>query len=87
MNDILVADGEADAPSGHVVALGQREELDADLLGSRHLQKTRRVIAVESQIGVGQIVNNDQVVLLGGFDDPFEKVQLDDLRGRIMRES
>src|SRR3972149_7152761 len=47
VDDVLVTDREANAPAGHVVALRQREELDAHILGAGHLKKTRRVVTVE----------------------------------------
>src|SRR5688572_13525933 len=87
MNDIFVADGEADAPTWHVVAFGKREELYPNLLGSGYLKKTRRSIAVKCEIGVCQVVDYDQVVLLGKLDDALKKVQFDDFSGRIMGET
>ena len=87
MDDLLVADAKADAPTRHVVALRQREELDADVLGARHLEKTRRLIAVECQIGIGQIVDDDEAMLLGRFDDALKKIQLDHLGRRVMRKA
>ena len=54
VDDFLVADAKADTPARHVVAFRQREKFDADILGARHLEKTRRLVAVEGQIGIGQ---------------------------------
>ena len=42
-----VAAHEADSPAGHVVGLRQRVGLDGDVLGARHLQDGRRLVAVE----------------------------------------
>src|ERR671921_1858411 len=87
MNDIFVADSEADAPTWHVVTLGKREELYPNLLRPGHLQKTGGAIAVERQIGVRQIVYNDKVVLFGKLDDALKKIQFDNFSRRIMRKT
>src|ERR687889_1493595 len=87
MNDIFIPDGEADPPTRHVVALGKREELNANLLRAGDLQKTRGSIAVEGQIGVSQIMDHDKIVLFGKLDDALEKIQFDNFSGRIMRET
>ena len=61
----LIADGEADAPAGHGVGLGQRGELDRDVDGARDLQDRGRRLAVEIDLGIGEIGQHEQVVLLG----------------------
>ena len=51
------------------------------------LEKTRRLVAVESQIGIGKIVHDEKAMLLGGFDDPLKKIELDHLRRRVVRKA
>src|SRR5262249_3630166 len=51
-DDLRIADGHADAPAGHVEALRQRVELDADLAGAVQLEKAHRPVAVEAHLGV-----------------------------------
>ena len=83
---LAVADREADAPARHVVALREREELDADVLGARHLQEARRLVAVEAEVGVGEVVHHQHVVLARELDDALEEGEVDDLGGRVVRE-
>src|SRR5919109_3117480 len=87
MNDSAVADGKADSPSWHAITLGKREKLHPKLFGAGNLQKTGRLITVEGKIRVGEIVHDDQVMLLGKANDPLEESQLHNFRGRIMRET
>jgi hypothetical protein len=86
VDDLLVADAKADAPAGHVVALRKRKKLNADVFCSRHLKKAWRLVAVEREIGVGEIVDDDEVMLLGSLDDSFEEIQFDHFRGRVVRK-
>ena len=51
-------------PSGHVVALRHGVELDAALLGPRHLQDAQVLLAVQDE-RVGVVVHHHDVVLLG----------------------
>ena len=87
VDEVLVADHEADAPARHVVALRHREELDRDVARARHLHDRRRLPAVERDVGVGEVVHDVDVVLARERDDPLEERQLDALRRRIGRES
>src|SRR5688500_6137023 len=87
MDDFFVADTKTNAPSRHIVALRQGEKLHADILRARHLEKARRLVAVESQIGISKIVNDEEAMFLGGLDDPLEKSDVDHFSGRIMREA
>ena len=69
----LIADAEADAPARHVVTFRQREKFHADILRARRLEKARRLIAVESKIGIGEIVDDDEIMFLGRFDHASRK--------------
>jgi hypothetical protein len=57
-----VADHEADAPAGHVVTLRQGEELDGDIFGAGNLEDAGRLVAVEGDVGVGQILDEVEAV-------------------------
>ena len=81
----FVADREAHAPARHVVGLRQRREFDGDVLGARHLQDRRRRIAVEIELGVGDVRQDDDVELLRERDGFFVEIEADDHRRRIGR--
>ena len=58
-----IAHAEAHAPSRHVVAFRHGEDLHGDILGAFHLQDAGRLIAVEAQVGVGEIVDDHGAVV------------------------
>ena len=80
----------ADAPAGHVVALGHGEELHGDLARARYLHDRGRPVpggpAVEHDVGVGEVVYHQDVVLCCERDDALEELQLDAPRRGIARE-
>ena len=84
---VFIAHGESDPPAGHVVTLRKREKFHADILGARYLQKTRRLVAVEGQIGVGEIMDDDKIMLPRCAHHALEEIQLDDFRRRVMRKT
>ena len=86
-DELRVAHHETHAPAGHVVALGQGEELHRDVLGSRHLHDGRRLPAVEDDVGIGEVVHDEDVVLAGQRDDALEEVQLHALRRGVARKA
>src|SRR5262245_44779265 len=57
-DDLGMPDGEPDAPPRHVVALRQGEELDADVARPGDLEERRRLVAVEAEVGVRQVVHH-----------------------------
>ncbi len=81
-----IADHEADAPAGHVVALGQSEELDGDIFCAGNFEDAGRLVAVEAEVGVGEVVDEMEAVLAGQLDEAREERQVDALRGRVRRE-
>ena len=81
-----IADHESDAPAGHVVGLGQSEEFDGDFFGAGDFENTGRLVAVEAEVGVGEVVDEIEAVLMGERDEAREEGQLDGLRGRVRRE-
>ena len=56
----LVADREAHPPAGHVVGLGERGELHRDVHRAGHLQDRGRRLAVEVDLGVGDVGEDDE---------------------------
>ena len=60
-----ISAGEGEPPPRHVVGLRQGEQLDPHVLGPRHLQERWRAIAVEGEVGVGEVVDDHQAVLAG----------------------
>ena len=78
--------GEAHAPAGHGVGLGQRGELDRDVLGALDLQDRGRRVAVEVDLGVGEVGEHPEVVLLREADQVAVEVEVADLRRRVRRE-
>src|SRR5690606_10540397 len=62
VDELAVADHEADAPARHVVALAHGEELDRDVARAGHLHDRRRLVAVEDDVGIGEVVHHQDVV-------------------------
>ena len=85
LDHLRVAGDEAGAPARHVPALREREDLDADLLRARRLEEARRAVAVEAELGVGVVVDDDQVVRARELDRALEVAGLDDGAGRVVR--
>ena len=80
-----VADDRRAAPAGHVVALREAEDLDADVLGARRLQEARRDVAVVGRLRVGVVVDDEDLVLAGELDDALEQPVGRDRAGRVVR--
>ena len=59
-----VAQAEPHPPASHVVALRHRENLHGHFLGALHLQDAGRLVAVETEVGVGEIVDDHGAVAL-----------------------
>ena len=76
----LIADHEADAPAGHVVALREGEELDGDVFGAGNFEDAGRLVAVEDEVGVGEVVDEVDAVLLAERDEALEEGEVDALR-------
>ena len=84
--DLGVADEEPDAPPGHRERLRERVQLDRDVARARHLQDRRRLVPVEREVGVGEVVHDEHLALARERDDPLHEVELDGRRGRVVRE-
>ena len=86
-DQVFVANHKADPPAGHVVAFGHREKLHRHVTRARHLHDRWRRPAVEGDVGIGQIVNHQDVVGFGESDDACEKIELDTHRGGVRGEA
>ena len=73
----LVAGGEADAPARHRVGLAHRGELDGDVARARHLQHRRRRIAVEIDLGIGEVAQDPDALAFAEIDDRGIEVEID----------
>src|SRR5207245_10519350 len=54
----------ADAPSGHVVRLRQRVELEPDFLGTLDLEQAQRPVASESNLRVRRVVAQNHALAM-----------------------
>src|SRR5690606_19258071 len=79
IDELTVAHHETDAPARHVVAFAHGEELDRDVARAFDLHDGGRHIAVETDVGVGQVVHHQDVVLFGQRHHALEKAQVDAL--------
>ena len=81
---LRVAAHEPDPPAWHIVGLGKGKELDAHLLCARHLQEAGGLIAVEEEVGIGEVVDHEQVVLAREIHHAVEELQVHDRSRRVM---
>ena len=86
VDQFLVAHHEADAPASHVVALAHGEKLDRHVARARHLHDGRRPVSVETDIGIRQVVDDQDIVFARKLDHALEELEIDALRGRIAGE-
>src|SRR5262245_23848632 len=87
MDNVPISDRKPHTPARHVVTFRQRKKFDADLFSTWNLKQARCPVAVEGQIRIRQIVNDDQLVFLGKLDDPLEEIDLHHFGGRVMRKA
>src|SRR6476661_5424664 len=86
VDHLAVAAHEAHPPAGHVVGLGQREDLDPHVLGPRDLEEGRRPEAVVGEVGVGEVVHHHQLVLAREVDHLHEELAVHAEGGGVVRE-
>src|ERR1019366_4703359 len=82
-DQLLVADLEANAPAGHIVGLGEREELDGDVLGARDFEDGGGAVAVEDQVGIGEVVDDVDAEFLAQRHQALEEGEIDALGGGV----
>lgn len=70
---------------GQVVGLGQRVELNADLLRARNGQEGQTFFPVQHNVGIRVIVQNDDVVLTRPEDQLFVELTVGNGGGRVVR--
>ncbi len=78
-DDVGAAEREAHAPAGHREGLGQAVELDGALertLGGEH---GGRQVAVEGDVGVGEVVHEHELALAGEVDELLHQLGRRDL--------
>ena len=85
-DDLGVAHQERHPPPRHRERLGERVQLDGHVLGPGDLQDRRRLVAVEGDVGIGEVVHEDDVVLTGEVDDALHPGQVDTRRGGVVGE-
>ena len=83
---LRVSEHEADAPAGHREALRQAVDLDRDILRARHLQERRRLVPVEAELRVREVVHEEDVVLARELDHARHELEVDALARRVVRE-
>src|SRR3546814_12808504 len=66
--------------------LRHRVELDRALLGPLGLEDRGRVPAVEAELGVGVVVDDDDLVLASEVDELLEEVEVDAGGGGVVGE-
>ena len=81
-----VTDAEPDAPAGHVVGLGERDELHAHVLRPLGLQEARGFVVVVARPPVGEIMDHVNAFAFGEIDDGFvERHVVDGAGGGVVR--
>ena len=75
----------ADAPSGHVVRLRQRVELEPDFLSTLDLEQAQRPVASECNLRVRRVVAQNDAVAMAELDRSFEKLAIRHRGGRVVR--
>ena len=78
-----VSDHEADAPAGHVVALGEGEEFDGDIFRAGDFEDAGGAVAVEDEVGVGEVVDDVDAEFFAERDEPLEEGEVDALGGGV----
>ena len=84
-DDALVADREAHAPARHREGLRHRGELDRDVDRARHLQHRGRRIAVEIDLRIGEVGQDEDAVLLREQDEVAIEIEVGHIGGRVGR--
>jgi hypothetical protein len=85
LDDLGVADDEADAPARHPVALRHREHLDAELLRAARREEAPRRAAVEDEVAVGEVVHDRGVGLAREREGVLERAGRRRDRTRVRR--
>ncbi len=81
-----VAEREAHTPTGHRERLGERVRLDRDVRGAGNLKDRRRLVPVERDVCVGEVVHDERLVLACQRYEPFHEAEVDHARRRVVGE-
>ena len=80
---LLVARNHSHTPSRHIVALAERIEFDAAVLGARHLHDAQRMLVEDERIRV--VIHHHDVVILGKLHESLVGFHLCHSTGRHVR--
>ena len=83
---LRIAHHKADPPPGHGMALGQRVQLDPDLGRSRDLEQARRSVPVKMDVRVGEVVDEEHLVLPSKIHETLKEPEVDAGGRRVVRE-
>ena len=87
LDDLRVADDEAEPPARHPVRLRHREELDPDLLRAGRGEEALRRAPVEDEVAVGEVVDDvGAVVARPPGEDAFRRDDGAGVRGVVQVE-
>ena len=79
-----VAHRHTDTPAGHIVALGERVELHADVFSPLRLHHTDGLVTVECHLRIRAVVTDENVVLLTELQCPVKEIDVGDGAGGII---
>ena len=85
-DDVGPAEREAHAPAGHREGLRQAVELDRAVERAVGGEHRRRHVAVEGDVGVGEVVDEHELALAREVDEPLHQLGRGDRRRRVVRE-
>ncbi len=83
-DQFAVAHDEADPPAGHVVALGEGVALHRHVLGPLDREDRGRFVAVEGDVGVGDVADDVETLFSGHVHQPFVESRRHRRRGRVV---
>jgi hypothetical protein len=80
-----IPDSETDPPARHRERLRHRGELDRDVHGARHLQDGGRRLAFEINLSVGEVREDENLVLFREGDEVAVEIEVGYAGGRVRR--
>ena len=83
---LRVAEGKPDAPAGHRKALRQGVQLDGDFARAFGPEDRRRLVAVVGEVGVREVVDDEELALACEVDDLLHQLRCRDRTRRVVRE-
>ena len=74
----------ADAETSHIVRFAERMQFNGDLFCAWNLQDALRTKIVKIDLGIGHIVDNDQVMTLGKLNGLFKEATVAQAARRVI---